>query len=241
MAEFSEMKAPGSLLPPALAGAAALAVVAHPDDESFGLGAVLTALAEAGSVVRVLCLTAGEASTLGADCDLAGTRRTELAGAAQHLGLHGVYLDEFADGGLAGIAWDVLDKAVDRRIEDAAVIVTFEPGGVTGHPDHRAASVAAARAAARHGLLLVEWGVAPRVASLLRRELGVPFTSLDGSDVIDLTVDRTRQRAAIACHVSQATGNAVLARRLELQGNAERLRLRRPAPAGWTGSAAELS
>lgn len=215
-------------LPGALAGVSALAVVAHPDDETFGLGAVLSAMAAAGSVVRVLCLTAGEASTLGAGGDLAETRRTELASAAEHLGLHGVHLDDFADGGLAAVAEGVLDDAVDRRRNGATVLVTFEPGGVTGHPDHRVASAAAARAAARHGLLLAEWGVAPGVATRLRRELGVPFNALDGPDVIEIAVDRTRQRGAIACHASQSTGNAVLARRLDLQGGAERLRLRRP-------------
>ncbi len=44
-----------------------LAVIAHPDDESFGLGAVIDALITAGAIVDVLCLTRGEASTLGAD------------------------------------------------------------------------------------------------------------------------------------------------------------------------------
>ncbi len=41
-----------------------LAVVAHPDDESFGLGAVIDALTSAGAAVHVLCFTRGEASTL---------------------------------------------------------------------------------------------------------------------------------------------------------------------------------
>lgn len=41
-----------------------LAVVAHPDDEPFGIGAVLDAFACTGSAVSVLCLTHGEASTL---------------------------------------------------------------------------------------------------------------------------------------------------------------------------------
>ena len=44
-----------------------LAVVAHPDDESFALGAVIAALADSGSRVDVVCLTRGEASSLGAD------------------------------------------------------------------------------------------------------------------------------------------------------------------------------
>jgi N-acetylglucosamine malate deacetylase 2 len=55
--------------PPAVS--AALAVCAHPDDETFGLGAVLAALVDAGTAVVVLCFTRGEASTLGPPCDLA--------------------------------------------------------------------------------------------------------------------------------------------------------------------------
>jgi len=41
-----------------------LALVAHPDDESFGLGALLASFVAAGSRVSVLCLPHGEASTL---------------------------------------------------------------------------------------------------------------------------------------------------------------------------------
>ena len=52
---------PGRQLP---AWASVLAVVAHPDDESFGLGAVIDRLAAGGAAVHVLCYTHGEASTL---------------------------------------------------------------------------------------------------------------------------------------------------------------------------------
>jgi LmbE family N-acetylglucosaminyl deacetylase len=45
----------------------ALVVVAHPDDESFGLGAVIEAFVTSGTTVHVLCLTKGEASTVGAE------------------------------------------------------------------------------------------------------------------------------------------------------------------------------
>src|SRR5512146_1948099 len=41
-----------------------LAVCAHPDDESFGLGAVLDAFGAQGTRLAVLCLTHGESSTL---------------------------------------------------------------------------------------------------------------------------------------------------------------------------------
>src|SRR5487761_2086780 len=42
-----------------------LVVCAHPDDESFGLGAAFGELTDQGSEVAVLCFTHGEASTLG--------------------------------------------------------------------------------------------------------------------------------------------------------------------------------
>jgi N-acetylglucosamine malate deacetylase 2 len=209
----------------------ALAIVAHPDDESFGLGAVLAALAAEGTDVRVLCLTHGEASTLGTADDLGQTRRGELARAAQRLGIAEVNLQGFPDGGLREVAPNILDHVIDRHIGDAAVLVVFEPGGVTGHPDHRAATASAYRVAARRGLTLLEWGVAPAVAAALNAELGTTFTGLAGPGTFDIDVDRRGQRAAIACHKSQAHDNPVLTRRLALAGDRERLRLRQPREA----------
>jgi LmbE family N-acetylglucosaminyl deacetylase len=70
-----------------------LAVVAHPDDESFALGAVLSAFADSGTAVWVLCLTQGVASTLhGVPGDLGVLRQQELSDAADALGVTGVVL-----------------------------------------------------------------------------------------------------------------------------------------------------
>ena len=43
------------------AWAAVLAVVAHPDDESFGLGAIIDRMTSGGAAVHVLCFTRGSA------------------------------------------------------------------------------------------------------------------------------------------------------------------------------------
>jgi len=215
-------------LPIGIPWAPVLAVVAHPDDESFGLGALLAALVDSGREVRVLCLTQGEASRLGARADLAEVRRAELTLAAGHLGVSEVTLEDFPDGGLADVDGELLDDTIERHLRDARLLVVFEPGGVTGHPDHQAATAAAERIADRHGLAVLEWGVAREVADVLRREIGASFVALDGTGVADLAVDRTRQTAAIACHTSQATGNPVLLRRIGLQGDRERIRLRPP-------------
>ena len=65
-----------------------LAVVAHPDDESFGLGAVLAAFLHAGTRLAVLCLTHGELSTVhGVEGDLYRLRGEELTAAADALGV----------------------------------------------------------------------------------------------------------------------------------------------------------
>jgi len=76
-----------------------LAVCAHPDDESFGLGAVLAALSDRGARVRVLCLTHGEASTLGdGSRPLGEVRAEELDAAAAVLGVEDVELLSYLDG-----------------------------------------------------------------------------------------------------------------------------------------------
>lgn len=206
----------------------ALAVVAHPDDESFGLGAILAALAAAGSDIRVLCLTRGEASALGADVDLAQVRRAELVTAAQRLGLGGVELRDFPDGGLHEVDPAVLDAVLLDTLGEASTLVVFESGGVTGHPDHRAATAAAFRVAAAEGLHVLEWGVAPDVAAALNAQFDAGFGALAGDAVVDVEVDRGVQLAAIACHESQATDNPVLVRRLELSGPVDRIRVHAP-------------
>ena len=52
---------PGRVLP---GWAQVLVVVAHPDDESFGLGAIISQMTATGAAVHILCYTHGEASTL---------------------------------------------------------------------------------------------------------------------------------------------------------------------------------
>ena len=115
-----------------------LAVVAHPDDESFGLGAVLSTFADGGASVDVLCLTRGEASTLhGVEGDLSRIREHELRAAADALGARRVTLRDLPDGGLAGLESSVLDDEVERALEWTRPegLVVFDSTGISGHPD----------------------------------------------------------------------------------------------------------
>jgi LmbE family N-acetylglucosaminyl deacetylase len=215
-----------------------LTVCAHPDDESFGLGALLTAFVDAGTSVFGLCFTHGEASSLhGVAGDLRDTRANELAAAAQVLGVGDVALMGFADGGLAEVLIGDLAAAVTRRVAatGAEALLVFDEGGVTGHPDHQRATEAALRAVEGLGLPVLAWAIPNRVAAALNAEFGTNFGGrrLEELDAV-LRIDRRRQRRAIACHASQSLDNPVLWRRLDLLGDAEAVRwLRRPAPSAF--------
>jgi LmbE family N-acetylglucosaminyl deacetylase len=223
---------PATALP---AWSSVLAVVAHPDDESFGLGAVLDAFGRAGATTSVLCLTRGEASTVhGVTGDLTTLRAAELREAAGALGVTNAILRDHADGSLSqvaeALAGDVAGVASELKVQG---LVVFDPSGVTGHPDHAAATAAALRAAETLNLPVLGWTMPVDVAQRLNTELDATFVGHDPAAIdIVLPVDRDRQRIASLAHASQAVPSSVLWRRLELLGNAEHLRwLRRPRAA----------
>lgn len=209
-----------------------LAVVAHPDDESFGLGGVIDALVRSGSRASVLCLTAGEASTLHADDgDLGAVRAAELGDAAGRLGVDRTTLLHHPDGGLSTRIPDLIDAVRAAVATDGpdGLLVFGTGGGVTGHPDHEAATTAALAVAREQGLPVLEWCLPSTVADALNTELGTSFTGYAEAELpITLTVDRDRQRQAIAAHASQAVPGSVLWRRIELLGDREHLRLTHP-------------
>lgn len=105
-----------------------LAVFAHPDDESFGLGAVLGDFTAQGTRLRGLCFTHGEASTLGrTDRNLGEVRREELAAAAQVLGVDHVQLLAYPDNGLAQIPLNELTQRVVDALAGADLLLVFIP------------------------------------------------------------------------------------------------------------------
>jgi LmbE family N-acetylglucosaminyl deacetylase len=202
-------------------------VIAHPDDESFGLGAVIDAFVRSGTSVSVLCFTQGEASTLGADADdLASVRALELADAARALGVVDVELLAFPDGGLAEIdgaelVARITDHCAQHRPDG---LLVFDPSGITGHLDHQAATAAALTAAQHLGLPVLSWSLPTEVADALSEETGVRFYGRDAADLdIRITVSRERQREAVSCHPSQAVPGSALWRRLEMLGDSEHL------------------
>lgn len=204
-----------------------LAVVAHPDDESFGLGALLARAAAAGARVGVLCLTHGEASTLhGVDGDLREIREAELHAAARRLGLCWVRLLDRPDGGLAALGGAlVADVAAAVASFSPDALLVFDSTGISGHPDHVAATQAAVQVGRRSGVDVVAWTLPESVTRQLDDDgfhgfVGVPDSAVD----VIVEIDRAAQLAAVQEHPSQAVPGSPLWRRLELLGDREHLR-----------------
>jgi LmbE family N-acetylglucosaminyl deacetylase len=136
-----------------------MAVLAHPDDESLGMGGVLALSAAQGVETYVLTATRGQRgryfdnANRPDDDEVGRVREQELRCAVRELGVHELTLLDYRDGDL--------DRADPRpAIESIAthlrrvrphVVLTFDQFGAYGHPDHiaicqfaTAATVAAA-------------------------------------------------------------------------------------------------
>lgn len=209
-----------------------LVVIAHPDDESFGLGAIIDRLTSSGVAAHVLCYTHGEASTLNeTGADLHRAREAELKQASAELGAAAVTLLDYADGQLSSTPPAELAAHVTRLVarDHADGVLVFDDTGVTGHPDHQAATRAAVLAADAAWLPVLAWTLPAAIARRLRDETGHYFAGRAPSEVdLCMRVDRARQRKAALLHVTQISPAAVLWRRLQLQGDCEHLRWLRP-------------
>ena len=222
-------------MPAALSGAvlggitSVVAVVAHPDDESFGLGALISSMSERGVSVAVLCFTHGEASTLGDEPgDLAVIRAGELRKAATVLGVGRVELLDYPDGGLSAVEVGELSAHVTALIGEwrPSHLLVFDAGGLTGHPDHVRATEAALVAARAAGLPVLAWALPQEAAERLNAEFGAEFVGRAAGTLDQaVVVSRVVQERAIECHRSQSADNPVLRRRLELLGEIEYLRV----------------
>ncbi len=132
-----------------------LAVLAHPDDESFGLGGTLALYARRGYETYYICATRGEAGSADEEFlknykDTAEMRTDELNRAAQVLGLKEVIFLGYRDSGMPGMeANQHPDAQINHPIEEVAgkivkhiraiqpdIVITFDPIGGYRHPDH---------------------------------------------------------------------------------------------------------
>jgi N-acetylglucosamine malate deacetylase 2 len=199
-------------------------VCAHPDDESFGLGALITVFSDVGARLRLLCFTAGETSTLGAGPDLDVRRAAELRCAAGVLGIQQVILGHHPDGALATIPIEELAAEIVAAGPDAQALLTFDHGGITGHLDHQHATTAAVEAARHLGIPAWGWALPERVAATLRAEFGGPFVGREDHEVdLIVPVDRTRQQQVLIAPTSTVARGASFRPEIEIEGTTTRV------------------
>jgi LmbE family N-acetylglucosaminyl deacetylase len=133
-----------------------LGVFAHPDDESFGPGATLARYAAEGADVHVIIATDGIAGSVeeGTQLDtreqLAQMRAQELTLAAVTLGVRTIWSLPYRDSGMRGSPDNNEPRAlIQQPIEELTrevlgymdrlqpdVVLTHDPYGGYGHPDH---------------------------------------------------------------------------------------------------------
>jgi N-acetyl-1-D-myo-inositol-2-amino-2-deoxy-alpha-D-glucopyranoside deacetylase len=205
-----------------------LLVHAHPDDESINNGATMARYAAEGAHVTLVTCTLGErgevippglAHLTGPA--LGGHRRGELAEAMRALGVTDFRLlggpGRYADSGMMGLAdnddpgclWQAdVDQAAALLVEvirevRPQVLVTYDPDGGYGHPDHIQAHRIAMRAVeladeAGCPVAKVYWNRVPRTVAedafaRLRDDLpGLPFERAAGVEDVPGVVDDER-------------------------------------------------
>ena len=133
-----------------------LGIFAHPDDESFGPGATLARYAAEGADVHVVIATDGIAGSVEDPAHVAGhetlaqVRSAELSRAAVALGVTVVWSLPYRDSGMRGTpANDHPDALIQQPLAHTVaevleyierlrpqVIMTHDPYGGYGHPDH---------------------------------------------------------------------------------------------------------
>lgn len=238
-----------------------LLVHAHPDDESINNGATMATYAAQGAHVALVTCTLGEEGEvippalahLAADREdtLGAHRAAELGAAMRELGVsdHRFLggLGRFRDSGMMGIEqnhragafWSAdVDEAAALLVEvirelRPQVLVTYDPAGGYGHPDHIQAHRVAMRAAdlaadpafrtdlgAPHEIAKIYWNrvprsVAERLFTRLRAARGLPWAAGEPADVPGVVDDArittevdgrpqvARKAAAMRAHATQ--------------------------------------
>ncbi len=177
---------------PDLVGYRVVAVHAHPDDEAITTGGVLADLAGRGADVTVITCTLGEEGEVIGDTyaaltndhadQLGGFRIGELREALRHLGARGIHLGgvgRWRDSGMAGSPAHANPRAFVNSGAEAVdeladlfgqlrphLVITYDPHGGYGHPDHiRAHEIthaAAGQIAGDHRIPRLLWTVSHR-------------------------------------------------------------------------------
>jgi len=203
--------------------------LAHPDDESFGLGGLIAKYVAEGVDVYYLCATNGERGTvkpelLNGYASIAELRLAELECASQKLGFKKVFKLGYKDSGMMNSAdnqdaeclWQAPQEQVTRRVVEVIrdiqpqVVITFNRYGGYGHPDHIAIQRATVEAFSKAGdATYLTDGQSPyqpqklyynSIGTLLLR-FGIAYTRLRGKDPRKLGVNHDFDMMAVLDHI----------------------------------------
>lgn len=170
-----------------------LAVLAHPDDETLGIGGTLAHYSAHGVATHLLTATRGERGRFydnenrPSDSEVGRVREGELRAAAAELGVGEVtildYLDKELDAADARTA--VVRVADEIRRVRPHVVITFPHDGAYGHPDHIAisqiAGAAITAAASEHRVSKLYWfGSSPKQWEVYQRVFKRLVSVVDG-------------------------------------------------------------
>jgi LmbE family N-acetylglucosaminyl deacetylase len=213
-----------------------LAFHAHPDDEAILTGGTLARAAAAGH--RVVLVTAtdgalGLTSTRYAASGLAGVRAAELRDSARQLGIARVEQLGYADSGLGPVmapdpagqvrfARVPSAEAAERlaailREESADVLLTYDPNGGYGHPDHvQVHRVGALAARSAQTPRVLEVAVSARVARVMKPRHVRLAPVLPVTVVVDVRDHLDAKVAAMRAHRSQLTSDGRLPRNIDM-------------------------
>lgn len=236
-----------------------MALYAHPDDESLCSGTLIR-YAQQGAAVQLVCATRGELGeisdpALATKETLPQVREQELRTAAETMGIAPPIFLDYRDSGMAG--WESNDDPASYIQQPDSVvvpriaallrefrpqgIVTFDPTGGYGHPDHlaihrqahaaveMAADTAAEIAGEPWQVSAIWYGVFPRsFFDALRarfaeigveapeldvlEESGVGYPDADVARIIDVSAQMDQKFAAVYAHRTQFGGDDFFSR-----------------------------
>jgi LmbE family N-acetylglucosaminyl deacetylase len=195
----------------------ALVIAAHPDDIEFVCAGTVAKWVRAGTQVRYVLATRGDAGTHQRGItreDLAAIREAEQRAAARVVGVEEVVFLAYRDGEVVPSLELRRDLVREIRRFRPNIAICFDPtrlfvrGSYVNHPDHRAVGQAAIDALSPTSAMPLSFaeqieqeGLEPyRVRHILVASADRPDTWVDISETLDLKVEALRK------HVSQLDG-----------------------------------
>lgn len=138
----------------------------HPDDEAVFTSGLIQRLISSRIQVKLIVFTRGEASTLRYGLmhheDLAKVRFNEQRRAAKILGVRKLEIKSLKDGGIKMHEREVVKILHDQINKfNPTTLVTLEPDGIYGHPDHIALSLFSRKFALDNNIDLIYATVRP--------------------------------------------------------------------------------